>query len=168
MKQVIILRHGKSDWQTLVDDFHRPLKRRGKDAAAAVGQWLSQQDFKPDCILSSPAERAYQTALICARPLSSEDQITTDKRLYLADVDDICSVLAEHWDIHQRLMVIGHNPGLEEFVVTFASKPVQIEEDGKLLPTASFAIFQFEHCPSLNAPGSGELLCRYRPSQLNV
>lgn len=62
--ELLLLRHGKSDWSTGDDDFHRPLKDRGKHAAQRIGVWLAQQKRIPDIIISSPAERALNSAQI--------------------------------------------------------------------------------------------------------
>ena len=61
-RELLILRHGKSDWEAGTDDFHRPLKDRGKRGAQRVGVWLLQQGLLPDHVVSSPAERAIVTA----------------------------------------------------------------------------------------------------------
>jgi phosphohistidine phosphatase len=61
-RELLLLRHGKSDWSTGVDDYHRPLKDRGKRDAQRIGVWLAQQKMIPDLIVTSSAERALVTA----------------------------------------------------------------------------------------------------------
>ncbi|HHD56938.1 MAG TPA: histidine phosphatase family protein, partial [Desulfobulbaceae bacterium] len=56
-RELLILRHGKSDWNKPVDDFHRPLKKRGRKNAARIGAWMRVQGIIPDIVLSSPAVR---------------------------------------------------------------------------------------------------------------
>ena len=58
MTELLLLRHGKSDWSAGTDDLHRPLKNRGKRGAQRIGTWMWQQDLVPDHIISSPATRA--------------------------------------------------------------------------------------------------------------
>ncbi len=60
--ELLILRHGKSDWDAGTDDYHRPLMDRGKRGAQRMGIWLLQRQLLPDLIISSPAERALVTA----------------------------------------------------------------------------------------------------------
>ena len=61
-RELMLLRHGKSDWTEQLDDFDRPLKDRGKRGAQRMGVWLIQQELLPDHVVSSPAERAIVTA----------------------------------------------------------------------------------------------------------
>jgi len=68
-RELLLLRHGKSDWNSGVTDFRRPLKDRGKRGAQRMGTWLWQQDLRPDLILSSPAERALTTAHKCCKSM---------------------------------------------------------------------------------------------------
>lgn len=66
-RELLLLRHGKSDWDTDTDDFNRPLKDRGKRGAQRVGVWLLRQGLLPDLVIASPAERALVTAENAAR-----------------------------------------------------------------------------------------------------
>ncbi|MES9976090.1 MAG: histidine phosphatase family protein, partial [Candidatus Thiodiazotropha sp.] len=61
-RELMLLRHGKSDWSQQLEDFKRPLKDRGKRGAQRMGVWLLQQQLQPDYVISSPAERAIVTA----------------------------------------------------------------------------------------------------------
>jgi phosphohistidine phosphatase len=67
MKTIIIIRHAKSSWSDLrLDDFDRPLNKRGKRNAPFMGQKLKEKKIMPDIILSSPAKRARKTAIAIA------------------------------------------------------------------------------------------------------
>ena len=66
MKMVLLLRHGKSDWSTAVDDRERPLAKRGRRAARAIGEFLTRAGEAPDAIVASPARRAADTATLAA------------------------------------------------------------------------------------------------------
>ena len=95
-RELLLLRHGKSDWSTGVDDFDRPLIDRGKRSAQRVGAWLAQQDMVPDIIVTSPAERALLTAQKACKAMGYGDQgIYMDKRIYAADLDALLEVLAD-------------------------------------------------------------------------
>ena len=84
MRQLLILRHAKSSHKNeKLDDYDRPLSRRGRLDSKRIGDWLNEKELYPDCILSSPAKRARQTAVrICKRIGFDKAQIIWDKRLY--------------------------------------------------------------------------------------
>ena len=95
-RQLLVLRHGKSDWSVDVSDFERPLKKRGKKAAQRMGAWLQQQDLVPDYIMSSPAERALNTAEKLTKAMGlTANQVHYDSRLYVAELKDLQAVLAD-------------------------------------------------------------------------
>jgi len=142
-RELLLLRHGKSDWGTGVDDFHRPLKDRGKRGAQRIGVWLAQQDRVPDFIVTSPAERALVTAQKACKAMGNGDQgIQQDKRIYAADIDRLLAVLSDCPREAGRVMLVGHNPGLEELLDWLVSDTLPVTEDGKLLPTATLAILK--------------------------
>ena len=117
-RELLLLRHGKSDWSVDVDDFHRPLKDRGKRGAQQIGTWLAKNDLQPDRVISSPAERAINTAekAIKAMGASARD-IVRDQRIYEAGVGALLRVLAEVPAEHRRVMLVGHNPGFENLLI---------------------------------------------------
>ena len=142
-RELLLLRHGKSDWSVGVDDFYRPLKDRGKRAAQRVGVWLAQQNLVPDVIVSSPAERALVTAEKACKAMGNGAQdIQKDERIYEAGLGDLLKVLADCPADAGRVMLVGHNPGLEELLEWLVIDSVPVPEDGKLLPTATLARLQ--------------------------
>jgi len=142
-RELLLLRHGKSDWGVDADDYHRPLKDRGKRGAQRMGVWLAQQACVPEHIVSSPAERARVTAEKACKAMGNHEVvIQRDKRIYAAGIDELLQVLADCPQSAGRIMLVGHNPGLEELLVWLAGDGVAIPEDGKLLPTATLAILQ--------------------------
>jgi len=142
-RELLLLRHGKSDWGTDVDDYHRPLKDRGKRGAQRVGVWLAQQGQVPDHIVSSPAERALVTAQKTCKVMGNGDQgIQQDIRIYAAGIEELLAVLSDCPQDAGRVMLVGHNPGLEELLVWLAGETIPLPEDGKLLPTATLARLQ--------------------------
>jgi len=142
-RELLLLRHGKSDWSSVVDDYHRPLKDCGKRGAQRIGVWLAQQSMVPDLIVSSPAERALVTAQKACKAMGDCDEgIQRDKRIYAAGIDELLAVLGDCSQDVGRVMLVGHNPGLEELLVWLASETVPLPDDGKLLPTATLARLQ--------------------------
>ena len=141
--ELLLFRHGKSDWDAGVDDFHRPLKDRGKRGAQRIGVWLAQKGMVPDHVVSSPAERAWVTAQKACKAMARGDHgILRDERIYGAGIDQLLAVLGDCPDTAARVLLVGHNPGLEELLVWLASEAVVVPEDGKLLPTATLARLQ--------------------------
>ena len=139
-RELLILRHGKSDWDAGTDDYHRPLKDRGKRGAQRMGVWLAQQQLIPDHIISSPAERALVTAQKLCKAMGMGDQdIQRDERVYGATAGELLEVVTGCPEKVQRLLLIGHNPGLEDLLVLLAGEAVTEPADGKLLPTATLA-----------------------------
>lgn len=139
-RELMLLRHGKSDWSVLGDDFDRPLKRRGKRAAQRIGVWLAQQEILPDYILTSPAERALATARKACKAMDKRSEcIHVDDRIYEAGVEELLAALGDCPKAASRVMLVGHNPGLEDLLVWLASDHVAVPGDGKLLPTATLA-----------------------------
>ena len=142
-RELLLLRHGKSDWDSGADDFDRPLKDRGKRGAQRIGVWLAQQNLTPDLVVASPAERALVTAQKTCKAMGNGDEgIQRDNRIYAAEIDDLLAVLGDCPQAAARVMLVGHNPGLEELLVWLANEVVPVPEDGKLLPTATLARLQ--------------------------
>lgn len=163
-RELLILRHGKSDWPEGVEDFNRPLKNRGKRDTRKMGEWLLERKLSPDWIVSSPAMRASQTAenLGAGLKLKKDREVHFDARVYLAECSQLKKVLADCPSTAQRVLLIGHNPGLEDLLNDLAPG-VQAREDGKLLPTSTLARLllpdDWVNLPSL----CGELLDLVRP-----
>ncbi|TNF38640.1 MAG: histidine phosphatase family protein, partial [Gammaproteobacteria bacterium] len=133
--ELLILRHGKSDWPIGVPDFDRPLKERGKRDARRMGLWIVEQRIVPDHVISSPAARAITTAeKICKVMGVHHSKIIQDEMTYEAEVDNLVAVLKKAPEKAGIVMLIGHNPGLESLLLHLADN-VLIPEDGKLLPT---------------------------------
>lgn len=143
-RELFLLRHGKSDWPPEVEDFHRPLKNRGKRDAQRIGAWLQQQQIVPQVILSSPAERAIVSAEKCAKVLGIPvERIQQDARLYQASAEQLLGILKALPNNIRSIMLVGHNPGMEDFVTQFSNKAVVKFADGKVMPTATLARFAF-------------------------
>jgi len=166
--ELMLLRHGKSDWSTDSGDFDRPLTKRGKRGAEGVGVWLSRVESIPDYIIASPAKRAWDTARRAAVNMHlNQEVIVRDGRIYAADVSDLLQVLCESQDWARRVMLVGHNPGLEELVEYLADARVEIPADGKLMPTATVARLVLPNGWSELDPGCAQLESITRPSGMS-
>ncbi|MCK4708198.1 MAG: histidine phosphatase family protein, partial [Gammaproteobacteria bacterium] len=161
------LRHGKSDWSGDEDDFNRPLKDRGKRAAQRMGVWLATHDMIPDTIISSPAERALTTAEKCCKAMGQgSGDIMPEQKIYVADSDDLFDVLQQIPASASRVMLVGHNPGLEDLLVSLTNGDAKPEDDGKLLTTATLALLEIDVNWSDIKRGSARLVKIIRPRTL--
>lgn len=140
MKTLYIIRHAKSSWEDPdKDDFDRPLNDRGKRDAPRMGKRLKEKGITPDLMLTSPAKRAFSTARRIGKVLKySKDNIKMDKKLYHADEETILSVVRELKDKHEAVMVFGHNPGLTDFINSFQTGELDIDN----LPTCGIVAFE--------------------------
>jgi phosphohistidine phosphatase len=117
VKRLLILRHAKSSWaDSSQDDWHRPLNERGQEDAPRVGEWLRERSVVPDLIITSDAVRARTTAQAVARTVGYAHEVLVEPALYLAKPDDVLDVLNKVQDAAATVMVVGHNPGLEDLV----------------------------------------------------
>ena len=111
-RELLILRHAKSAWDTdAPSDFERPLAKRGRKAAPRVGRWLSEQGLAPDYVVSSPAERARQTVIaVCGELGIDANRIRWDRRIYGGWTQTLIEVLRESPAEALRVLIAGHNP----------------------------------------------------------
>jgi len=145
-RELLILRHAKSAWDTdAPTDFERPLAQRGRKAAPRVGRWMKSQSLVPDYVVSSPAERAKQTVCgVCEQLGVSPDQINWDSRIYGGGTASLLSVLRDAPANANRVLIAGHNPGLEMLLLDLCNRQMEIPDDGKLMPTAALAHLEIE------------------------
>ncbi|HEX9090169.1 MAG TPA: histidine phosphatase family protein [Anaerolineales bacterium] len=117
MKTLLLLRHAKSSWkQPEVHDHDRPLNKRGKKEAPKVGLYLKENELIPDQILSSTARRAQDTAQAVAEESGFAKPIDLHQDLYLSDTACYLDILRCLPDETNRVLVVGHNPDLEELL----------------------------------------------------
>ena len=133
MKTLLILRHAKSSWKHAgLADHDRPLNRRGSRDAPRVGLLLRRQRLTPDLIVSSTAERARSTAAQVADGSGCGGPLELDRQLYLAEPEAVVDVVRGLGGEASRVLVVGHNPGLEELVARLTGR-------AEVLPTAALA-----------------------------
>ncbi len=142
---LLLLRHGKSAWHTEAPtDFERPLKSRGVNASKTMGQWIRDAGLLPDVILSSTAVRAEATARLAAEAMGlDESDIEWEPRIYEATLQALLYVLAERGGTHSRVMLVGHNPGME-WLTDFLAGGFQ-DPSEKRFPTAGLGVLELEH-----------------------
>ncbi|MCX6316497.1 MAG: histidine phosphatase family protein [Bacteroidetes bacterium] len=117
MKQVILIRHAKSDWDNpALDDFDRPLNERGKKDAPRMAQRLKDRMIRIDAFIASPAKRAAKTAKIFAEAYNrKKEDILFKKELYMAGPFTFLETIENADDQFQSIAVFSHNNGITEF-----------------------------------------------------
>lgn len=115
MKTLIIVRHAKSSWKDPnLDDFDRPLNRRGKQAAPEMGRRLKARGCAPQLLISSPAKRARKTAQVLAEELGyPQKKIVFDSDVYEASNVGLVALLRNIDASIDEAMLVGHNPSVE-------------------------------------------------------
>lgn len=117
MKRLLILRHAKSSWaNSSISDWQRPLNERGVRDAPCAGAWLRDHSLIPDVIVTSDAIRARSTAEAVADAAGYHRDVVIDPSLYHAKPEDVVTVLNGIPDEADTVLVVGHNPGLEDLV----------------------------------------------------
>ena len=119
MKRLYLVRHAKSSWDHPgLDDFDRPLNERGMRDALDMGKYLAKLGVLPDVIVTSPAVRARQTSEVLAPDMRIPvDNLREDGRIYAASVPVMLEVMRGWDETWNRVMMVGHNPGIAEMVV---------------------------------------------------
>jgi len=123
MKTLFILRHAKSSWKNdILDDHNRPLNKRGKRNAPFMANLILSAGFPVQKIVSSSAVRALDTATVFAETLHLEDEdILIRKKLYHASAMRIASLVSNLPEELDTVILVGHNPGLQEFLENYSN-----------------------------------------------
>jgi phosphohistidine phosphatase len=144
MHQLLLLRHAKSSWDDpKLADRDRPLNKRGLRAAACMRQAIVDLGLIPDMVLISPARRVQET-LAALEPWDETPLLETLEALYLATAIQMRTLLQEVNETVRSVMLIGHNPGMQELSAQLAASSVESEIKRRLLagfPTAALAEF---------------------------
>ena len=144
MRTLLILRHGKAAPETQEggSDAARPLTARGQREAELMGQLLRSDDLAPDRILASNARRTRETAREAAAAVHFSGAIDELDELYLAEPEAYITAVRRNAPDAQRVLLVGHNPGLEALALILTGDPVALPTGGLVvceLPIASFA-----------------------------
>lgn len=137
-RELLLLRHGKAKDPLGMADLDRPLKDKGKRQAQRIGVWLQEHGLLPNVTVSSVAERAHVTAqkLLKAGGTHAHD-IILDDRIYNASLPALLDALGSFAHTPDRVMIVGHNPGLEDLVTYLACSSLPETDDGRLLKTGT-------------------------------
>lgn len=162
MKTLLIMRHAKSSWKSPeLSDYDRPLNGRGKRDAPRMGEHLRQEGLVPDRILTSSAKRARKTASEMAKASGYTGKVKKLERFYDAVPGVYFETLQALPDKYRRVMVVGHNPTMEQ-LVNYLTGHV------KRMPTAALAHIELpiEHWEAFDLYTKGILVNLWTPKTL--
>jgi phosphohistidine phosphatase len=169
MKILTLLRHAKSTWDDPVArDFDRPLNRRGRKAAHAIGAEMRRLGLAFDAVIASPAVRVKETLAEVDTGYGSDLGAIFDQRVYLASTETLLEMVRSADDSAGRLLLVGHNPGLESLAIELTRGCSLRDEIAIKYPTATLAEIEL---PAESwrdvAPGTGRLARFIRPRDLD-
>ena len=147
MKTVTLFRHAKSGEKDnpRIDDFDRPLADRGLKSAPKMGAAMREHHLRPDLIMCSPSLRTRQTlTLASAGAWDNPPKIRFDERLYEASAQTILDVLKEAPENVDHVMIVGHNPGMQDLAVMLAVNGKERQQLKDKLPTAAVVTLEFD------------------------
>ncbi len=166
-RQLILLRHAKSDWPD-VPDRERPLAKRGRRDAPRIGRWLHEHGYQPDVVVVSAARRTRQTWDLVAPELGGSPAVRFEPRAYAASALTLLYLAQELPSRYRTALLIGHNPGLSELAghLTAPAATGNGPRPGIGLPTAAVAVLEFPgDWPSLT-PAHARLVSLITPADL--
>tara|TARA_B100000214_G_C23853528_1_gene574562 strand:- start:98 stop:592 length:495 start_codon:yes stop_codon:yes gene_type:complete len=140
------MRHAKSDWNSYQEDFDRPISRRGVADLGLISSYFAKLQ-RPDCILCSPALRTKQTLEILRETLGkplSLIKIDFIDSLYLASSEEIENQIASYLKVCESVMIVSHNPGLENLLYKIIEDKRQVNLYRKIFPTSSVYEIELE------------------------
>jgi phosphohistidine phosphatase len=170
MKILFVLRHAKAKRSHSSGvDHARCLNARGRDAAERIGAYMTNKRYDPDIILCSSSARTIETSQRVTQSLNCDVDVMVDDALYLAEPDRLLKTCQALDDLDSSVLIIGHNPGMQEFALLLVKNrngPLAQKLLGSF-PTGALVVFQFEveHWSDL-APGRGQLVDLIFPREL--
>ena len=153
---LILLRHGKSDWSGGEPDHLRPLARRGQRQVPVAGRWLADNVGVIDLAVVSPAARTRETWRLAATELAVPPPVREDERVYAGSASSLLGVLRELPAELATVVLVGHNPGLEDLVEILTGRSVP-------MPTSALAVIDLSGAWSTAANNAAELRAHGRP-----
>lgn len=173
MKRLLLLRHAKAERES-ADDHKRGLEKRGEKDAARMGRFLREDVYIPDLVLCSTSKRTRSTWDLVQPELGASPKVEYLSELYLAEPEAIVSLVRRAPDRSGVLMILGHNPGLEQLALALAAVPLEkklrkrYDTMDEKFPTCALAVIDFAIDRWADAtPGSGELDAFVRPKDLD-
>ena len=134
-RTLILFRHSKSDQSSSEADIDRPLNARGRSQAPEAGRWLAENAGTIDMAVVSPAHRARTSWELASAELVQLPETRIDDRVYGASVSDLLGVVRDLPDDAHAVILVGHNPGLEDLASLLSKESVS-------MPTSALAVLE--------------------------
>jgi phosphohistidine phosphatase len=171
MLTLLLLRHAKSSWEMpALADYDRPLAKRGLKAAPRMGAEIAVLGLRPDLVLCSGAKRTRETLdLVLAALGPPPPEVVYDDAIYMAPPAGLIQFLRRQPAASTTLMVVGHNPGLEELAeLLVGGGDEELRETlEEKFPTCALAVITFDAKTWADiAPGTGALARFLTPARL--
>jgi phosphohistidine phosphatase len=155
-RRLVVVRHAKSAWPDDVPDPQRPLNARGRRDAPAAGRWIRDRLGQVDAVVCSPAARTRQTWALIASELDEPPAPVFDDRVYAASVETLLAVVRGISDDLGSALVVGHNPGVAELVISLTGEHVEMK-------TSAIAVLGLTGSWADAAPGRVRLIEQSTP-----
>ncbi len=159
MKTLLVLRHAKAEEASVGQlDFDRDLTKRGKSDAEAVGKYLLNNELVPNAVIASAAKRTRKTAKRVAEAMQFTEAVIETSDLYDAGLQQIVEVVHHIPETAESALIVGHNPGVSDFVSKFGATQTSF-------PTATVALLKLPIVcwNDLALSTTGELVSLWRP-----
>jgi phosphohistidine phosphatase len=159
VRTLYLLRHAKSSWDDrTLPDRERPLAPRGRRDAKRIARHLLREHIEPELVVCSPAVRTRETLELVRPALGTASTVTLEDGLYAASADELLERLRRVPVTVASVMLIGHNPGVQELAIDLASTGTELERLEAKFPTAALATLTFANADwNLLAPGEAVL-----------
>lgn len=172
MARLFLLRHAKSSWdETAIPDFDRPLNLRGRAAAPLMGRHMANHSMRPERVLCSSSRRTRETFAGILPFIQGDFEAQFMRSIYTQTEATYLSILRRHGGIARTLMLIGHNPAIQETATALIGhgNPELTRQIAEKFPTAGLAVIDFDifNWSGLQ-PGSGRIVAFFRPRELEV
>ncbi len=140
MKKLILFRHAKSSWDdSTISDHDRPLAEKGIKTAPIMGKFAKKEKLIPDKIICSTAVRARQTLDLFIKTAGIKVETEYNECIYSQDKTKIIKIIQSQEDALRSIMIVGHNPDLEELVEYFTGETFPYPK----FSTAGIAVLEF-------------------------
>lgn len=144
---LVVMRHSKSSWSSGAADHERPLSGRGRRDGFAAGAWLAGRGIEPERVLVSTSTRTRETLAQVVAGGARLGDVEFSREVYDADAEDLFQLVRGTDDSARTLLLIGHNPAVEDLVHLLARRVGNHEwwasMDAKF-PTSAMAVIGFD------------------------
>ena len=146
MRRLMLLRHAKSDWPDGVEDHERPLAERGRRMSPLMGRFMVEKGLLPDLAMVSTARRATETWKLVHAALGQDIVHKDEPRIYEAGVQAILDTVRQTPDRIHALLLVGHNPGLQDLALQLIGKgrEPELSRLRRKYPTAGLVVIDFD------------------------